>query len=626
MNILKNLGAQARALHVHVTQLDKTLRLFTGELKAQMIVQRDQLQKQLKALRARVVVLEKAQKLLETKPVLHVRFHRFLVSTGQNAILYAPTQVGKTQAIKDFIRICLENDVSVVLSCDNKTDQLDQMVERISIDMDHYDAEFIKVSDTKFTPRLRDAFQANRNVVFFCLDNAAQIERLKEQIALAITLEDARLPRLVLIHDEGDVITKDAIVDKVLDNQSESHKEWIRIVDFLQRQNVNLKRVFVTATPDNVLFKYPMSDIIQLPIPPDYTGHDKIKYVETLRSEEIPSILVEEVRRRRLSNESGIILYCVERQIEKGQDPTFLSVCSYLDCAVSVYNGSGITYRIPPPFYDAFDALLKKHLVENPKVKLENKTVKNLAISDFYEMCKRSGCTIVVTIGKDLMARGISFVSRTHAPDALAATTMIYRPGSSMHAVGMTQAIGRITGTARPDLIRTLYAPKDVMETYRRYHVNQAVYIAKMTSNLSTKMEEIALPKPLTRPLDRIKLRLKPWYKEVAINETVLAEEADDDEVVKIDGVDIKKLEQWVKSNNLLVGRMIRFIHDKKQTSLKELKKGLGYKGKDESLVANLNSGVGLKCHYGKLWIQEKNFSKITLNPKISTLVKKFIV
>ena len=51
-----------------------------------------------------------------------------------------------------------------------------------------------------------------------------------------------------------------------------------------------------------------------------------------------------------------------------------------------------------------------------------------------------------------LIARGISFVSSEKTPDAIAATTMIYRPGVTMHNVGLCQTIGRITVTARPDL------------------------------------------------------------------------------------------------------------------------------------------------------------------------------
>lgn len=44
-----------------------------------------------------------------------------------NCLLHAPTQVGKTDATKDFIEVCLNANVS----CDNKTDQLTQFYNRI---------------------------------------------------------------------------------------------------------------------------------------------------------------------------------------------------------------------------------------------------------------------------------------------------------------------------------------------------------------------------------------------------------------------------------------------------------------------------------------------------------------
>ena len=57
---------------------------------------------------------------------------------------------------------------------------------------------------------------------------------------------------------------------------------------------------------------------------------------------------------------------------------------------------------------------------------------------------------------------------------------MFYKPGSTMHAVGICQTIGRITGCAMPELPRRLYAPKDVYDTYIRYNQNQELFITKI--------------------------------------------------------------------------------------------------------------------------------------------------
>lgn len=117
MSILARLEKRALAIHLNITNLDKTLPLFTGELKNDMVTKQKTLRLLLADLRARILVLERAQKLLASKPILHVRFQKFLVSDGMNALLYAPTQVGKTQATKDFIRLCLENDTRGVAPC-----------------------------------------------------------------------------------------------------------------------------------------------------------------------------------------------------------------------------------------------------------------------------------------------------------------------------------------------------------------------------------------------------------------------------------------------------------------------------------------------------------------------------
>ena len=45
------------------------------------------------------------------------------------------------------------------------------------------------------------------------------------------------------------------------------------------------------------------------------------------------------------------------------------------------------------------------------------------------------------------------------------------------------QTIGRITGTARPDLQRRLYASKSVIENYINYNENQKQYLKEIVKN-----------------------------------------------------------------------------------------------------------------------------------------------
>jgi hypothetical protein len=125
----------------------------------------------------------------------------------------------------------------------------------------------------------------------------------------------------------------------------------------------------------------------------------------------------------------------------------------------------------------------------------------------------------------DMISRGISFCSTEKTPDAMTANVMIYNPSKNIHNVAIAQRIGRLTGTARPDLQRYLYAPKNVYENYINYNINQKHYIAKLqtqidnTSSLET-MKTIKMLKELTRGLDRKILRLPKFEIQIHNNKT----------------------------------------------------------------------------------------------------------
>jgi hypothetical protein len=237
--------------------------------------------------------------------------------------------------------------------------------------------------------------------------------------------------------------------------------------------------------------------------------------------------------------------------------------------------------------------------------------IKGIAIKDFYQICKEVGSGIIVTIGMDLMARGISFVSSEKAIDTIAATTMIYKPGTTMHAVGLCQTIGRITGTARPDLQRRLYASKNIIEDFIKYNENQKQYLKEIVKNdnivSSEIMKTIELNKKLTRSIDRKKLGLKPMYKSESESESEIEGE--------IDGVNLNKLNKWLNDNSL-VGRMVRYLYDQETSiSLEEFKNGINYTETDEKFLSNVKNGKGTSCAHGKLWSNLNN--TIILNEKI---------
>lgn len=539
--------------------------------------------------------------------IIMEQYTEFLENNYKTGLFYAPTQVGKTLHVKDFINICTSKNLPIIISCDNKTDQIDQFYQRISDETE--DIVLLKILDRKFSKKLRECFANKKQFIIFCLDNAAQVQKVKEQIALIIALDRISVNKIVVIHDEGDIITKDTNIGDIEETQAQSHQEWLRLFNFLQERYIFTKRVFVTATPENIVYKYDVQKVIQLPVPSNYVGYEKIKYKPLDSEHHVKKILI----RQEKNLQSGIILYNTDRKIEKGQDVAFKMICGYLGCVVNTYNGEGITARIPKM------KEFEQHLPPKTRYIKQSEDVislRDIPIADFYEICRLIGHTVIVTIGMDLLSRGISFVSRQKTPDAIAAVTMIYKPGLQMHAVGLCQAIGRITGTARPDLPRTLYAPQDVIDVYKNFNENQKQYLSIMTNatmDVTTKhmMKDVELVKMISRPLDRPKLKLKPVYKK----------SSDDKVNLKIDGVQTKNIKRWI-NNNSVVGRILRYLVDKEDcVSIEELKEGIGYEETIKKLTSNIDGGRSVEAKNGKLWTSTHNNTKIKLNPNISKLI-----
>ena len=586
-------------------------------------------------MRNNAMVAEMAREEMVTQHNRRTEYREYITSDLKTSLITAPTQVGKSNAIFEFMKVSLELNIPIIVSCDNKINQLDQIFRRMTLVFE-YDLDVVLCKVTpKLNKQLIDNAKTGKKTVIVCLDNASQIEKIKNSIVLADN-EGYHFDDVVLIHDEGDVITKNHNIETVDDSQSKSHQQWLKLVEYLEnKQNnpvlqrihpTNLKRVFVSATPENVVYKYNVEKVFSLIIPNNYIGYDRITYNPLGSNEEIMRIIVEEQNRRIINNDSGIILYCTERKISEGQDITFEAICDEVSCSVSTYNGCGITARITR--HTAFEKELKNFIRLSKRGRFEKITykknnqnifnIKGLAISEFYKLCKDSGNTIVITIGMDLMARGISFVSsKDNKDDTLAATTMIYRPGQQMHAVGLAQAIGRITGIARSDLERTLYAPQDVIDTYIKFNQNQRQYLTELKRNngIVSKeiMEQIEFNKKLSRPLDRKNLRLRPRYKPEETTEPT----RNTDET--IDGVTVSRLQEWLNSD-VIVGKILRILYQQTtEISVEELKDQINYDGALNSFTSTLRNGCGINAQYGKLRSYRNN------QVKLNEIIKRYI-
>jgi hypothetical protein len=572
-----------------------------------------------------------AEKIIKKENEKKDVFVKFLESKSVNGVIFAPTQVGKSAATGAFIETCFKYNTPVIVSTDNKTDQQEQLYYRIEKELAGAEVTMLKVTDNKFDENLRKCIKEKiKRFVIFCLDNASQIEKLIIQLSSNYTRysEMKEIKRIAIIHDEADTITKDQNTESQSETQATSHRKWLELRDLVNKNMgmIDLKRVFVTATPENccMLYNIECPDVMTLEIPSCYTGYKDIEHVGFEDDLNIKKLLRKEIERIKEEETYEAILYCIDRKIANGHDRVLKSLADDFKCIVNTYNGNGITTFIRT------NSLGKKleHELKKYEISFTAKDkyyqIKNISIRKFYTIVKKIGERCVITIGKDLICRGISYVGENQK-DPITATTMFYKPGNTMHAVGICQTIGRITGCAMPDLHRRLYAPKDVYDTYINYNKNQEVYIKnieKGNEDMITKdiIEELVFNK-YTRNIDRMKLNLRMNMRVPSSSEEVEygssdedSEDSEDEETI-IDGVNLKKLRNWIDSN-LLVGKMINYLYEyEEKMSFDELKEGVEYYESDEKFRNNIKSGGSDKSQYGRLWITKNN--QISLNKNI---------
>jgi hypothetical protein len=525
-----------------------------------------------------------AEKIIEKKNEKKDVFMKFLDSKSINGVIYAPTQVGKSAATRAFIETCFKYNTPVIVSTDNKTDQQEQLYYRIEKDLAGADVTMLKVCDKSFKDNLKKCIKMkNKRFVIFCLDNACQIEKVIEQLSSNYMRysEMKEIKRLAIIHDEADTVAKDRDTENQDDNQAESHKKWLELKDLINKNmgGIDLKRIFVTATPENcvMLYKIECPDVMRLEIPSCYTGYKNIEHKVLEDDIKIKKLLKKEVNRINEEETYEAILYCIDRKIVDGHERVLKTLATDLKCIVNTYNGNGITTFIRTV---TLRKKLEKELNKN-EISFTKKDnyyqIKNMTIRKFYTIVKKIGERCVITIGKDLICRGISYVGENQN-QPITATTMFYKPGSTMHAVGICQTIGRITGCAMPDLPRRLYAPKDVYDTYLRYNQNQELFITKIGKggeDTITKdiIEELVFNK-YTRNVDRMKLNLRMNMKtpsECSDTEYGSSEEEEEEEEEEEDKMQ-RLINMWW-GKRTIIGKILTFIYDNENgTSEKELK------------------------------------------------------
>lgn len=94
------------------------------------------------------------------------------------------------------------------------------------------------------------------------------------------------------------------------------------------------------------------------------------------------------------------------------------------------------------------------------------------------------------------------------------------------------------------------------------------------------------------------------------------------DNVDRIDNVVVNDLVRYYKSEDMVIGKMIRYLyHINKPVSFEEFKSGMEYDKTDEKFTSNLSGGRSNGSHYGKLWTFTNKM--ISLNPNIKNYLDK---
>jgi hypothetical protein len=531
-----------------------------------------------------------AEKILNKKNEKRTNYVKFLESKSVNGLIWAPTQVGKSAATRVFIETCFRYNTPVIVSTDNKTDQQEQLYNRIEAELMGASVELLKVTDKTFEKDLRKCIEeGNKRFVIFCLDNSSQIEKVIIQLTSNYVRYEqmADIKRIAIIHDEADTVAKDQDTENIKNGQAQSHKKWLELKNVINNRmgKLDLKRIFVTATPENVVLLYQVEcpDVMRLEIPTTYTGYDKIAHIEMEDDLQINKHLLSEVERIKESGTYEAMLYCIDRKIIDGHEVLLRNLSNQLDCVVNTYNGDGICTYIKKNLRVKFEKKLNKYDIEFQKVGRYYK-MKNMTIRKFYTIIKSIGENCIVTIGKDLICRGISYVGED-VEDPITATTMFYKPGKTMNVVGMCQTIGRITGCAMPSLNRRLYCPKDVYENYMKYNRDQETYIKNIekSEGLTTTVVVDSSEFEYTRPIDRPKLNLNKQIEKIRSQlpkkKPVVIESEDESDSSESESEDendrmTELIDMWW-GKKTIIGKILSYVYENEGVDEDELKEFL---------------------------------------------------
>lgn len=221
----------------------------------------------------------------------------------------------------------------------------------------------------------------------------------------------------------------------------------------------------------------------------------------------------------------------------------------------------------------------------------------------------------VALIAGHLAGRGISiqnpFIDFTCTAFCFTDTRDVVQRGASN-----TQRFGRACGMlkdvfARKDRVPVLIATEAILQDAIANEKTLTEKLANISEGERVSLKDLVSKMDWDTIMKDVKRSFKVKVKIV---------DNKDDGCGVLDGVVLKNLMQYYKSQNLLVGKMIRYLYKQEGAiTFEEFKNGIGYDKSDQQFRDNIFNGQSLKSKYGKLWNMEGGI--IHINPKIKTYI-----
>ena len=394
------------------------------------------------------------------------------------------TQGEKTQQMLSDMSVMIHQRNIIVL-VDNKNDQQQQMMSRLQKHKTNGNlpAETTILSDAltskKITAQFKKMFRDNQNHQILVLKfNSAQIEKLTDAIILGKEENLSSTIAFQILVDEGDIATKHENTIEVVEGQPKVHASFIHLRNKCEQKQISCAIQFISATPQNVLVNYPVERIDTHRPSANYRGYRDVEFVCLPVSKTVDAVthltpgIIQEMHR---NGEKGNILICTNRK--KADHEKLVRIVKQWNIMTMTYNGDGIVLFVPMQYLSAFQHerdTYRSDIATMSFSQIDAQTFlsKDAFIGDVYQIINNMGVMVCVTIGKDLMSRGMSFCSVSREDSIpLATTRMIVDVANTTHCVGLIQMIGRLLGTVCPFYKRVLYCQQKVYDDY--IHANQ---------------------------------------------------------------------------------------------------------------------------------------------------------